>query len=107
MTEYPEPRELCGVYYRVKRDGKWKSICFSDLTPAEMDTLLAEMSYEHARGLAEAEFKAAADLVDFLRENVTDGGIENLREIAKLIAQILHHTGDATGTTCRDPSEDQ
>ena len=33
-------RRLDGVYYRVKRDGKWQNICFSDLTPDEREKLL-------------------------------------------------------------------
>lgn len=33
-------RELDGVYFRTKRDSKWKNICFSDLTEEEMDSVL-------------------------------------------------------------------
>ena len=33
-------RDLDGVYFRVKRDGSWQSICFSDLTDEEMDKVL-------------------------------------------------------------------
>ncbi len=33
-------RDLDGVYFRIKRDGKWQNICFSDLTDEEMDTVL-------------------------------------------------------------------
>lgn len=32
-------RNLDGCYFRVKRDDKWQSICFSDLTPDERDEL--------------------------------------------------------------------
>lgn len=35
-----EFRHLDGVYFRVERDGKWKSICFSDLTDDEMTKVL-------------------------------------------------------------------
>lgn len=35
-----EKRNLDGVYFRVKRGGKWQNICFSDLTDKEMDTVL-------------------------------------------------------------------
>lgn len=31
-----ECRDLDGVYFRVERDGKWKPLCFSDLTEQEM-----------------------------------------------------------------------
>lgn len=33
-------RELDGCYFRVKRDGKYEPICFSDLTKEERDTIL-------------------------------------------------------------------
>lgn len=32
-------RNLDGCYFRVKRDGKWQSVCFSDLTEKERDEL--------------------------------------------------------------------
>lgn len=32
-------RNLDGCYFRVKRDDKWQSICFSDLTEDERDEL--------------------------------------------------------------------
>ena len=28
-------RNLDGCYFRVKRNGKWENVCFSDLTAAE------------------------------------------------------------------------
>lgn len=33
-------RNLDGVYFRIKRDGSWQSICFSDLTEQEMDDVM-------------------------------------------------------------------
>lgn len=30
-------RNLDGCYFRVKREGKWQNICFSDLTKDERD----------------------------------------------------------------------
>lgn len=33
-------RNLDGIYFRVKRDGKWDNVCFSDLTDEEMDAVL-------------------------------------------------------------------
>ena len=32
-------RNLDGCYFRVKRDEKWQSVCFSDLTDIERDEL--------------------------------------------------------------------
>ena len=39
-------RNLDGVYLRVKRDGKWQSICFSDLTKEEMEQALENRTKE-------------------------------------------------------------
>lgn len=33
-------RNLDGYYFRVKRDGKYQSVCFTDLTPTETKTVL-------------------------------------------------------------------
>lgn len=32
-------RELDRCFFRVERDGKWQSICFSDLTEEERDSV--------------------------------------------------------------------
>lgn len=34
-------RDLDGLYFRVKRDGAYDSVCFSDLSETEMDEVLA------------------------------------------------------------------
>lgn len=39
-------RRLDGVYFRVKRDGKWQNICFSDLTDEEMDSVMDSRTTE-------------------------------------------------------------
>lgn len=33
-------RDLDGIYFRVKRNKRWESVCFSDLTYEEMDKVL-------------------------------------------------------------------
>ncbi len=33
-------RNLDGVYFRVMRNGKWDSVCFSDLTEEQMDLVM-------------------------------------------------------------------
>ena len=35
-------RNLDGVYYRVKRDGEWQNICFSDMTETERQDVIYE-----------------------------------------------------------------
>ena len=39
-------RELDGIYFRVERDGKWGSACFSDLTEEQMRDVLSGRSKE-------------------------------------------------------------
>ena len=31
--------DLDGIYFRVERDGKWQSLCISDLTPEELKSV--------------------------------------------------------------------
>lgn len=38
--EYPEIRNLDGVFFRVERDNKFCNICFSDLTEEEQDKMM-------------------------------------------------------------------
>jgi hypothetical protein len=40
---YPKRRDLDGVYYRVMREGKADSLCFTDLTTAEQDEFLESL----------------------------------------------------------------
>lgn len=35
-------RELCGMYFRIKRNNKWQNICFSDMTESEMHEILKD-----------------------------------------------------------------
>ena len=36
---YKPKRNLDGIYFRVKRDGKWDNVCFTDLTDEEITEL--------------------------------------------------------------------
>lgn len=75
MTEYPTPRELCGVYFRVERDGKWQNVCFSDMTDEEMEELTRRQKES-----ATPESQAAYWF-----------------NMARLMAKTLHEVGDAFG----------
>ena len=44
-------RRLDGVYFRVCRDGKWQSLCFSDLTEEEMNDVLKDRNSEWLKSL--------------------------------------------------------
>lgn len=45
-------RNLDGYYFRVKRDGKWINICFSDMTREEMEEVGKDEDIKWWRGLA-------------------------------------------------------
>lgn len=44
-------RELDGVYFRIKRDGEWCNICFSDLTQEEREKVVDGRSVEWLKSL--------------------------------------------------------
>ncbi len=44
-------RNLDGCYFRIERDGKWQSICFSDLTAAERDKVTEGKTAEWLKSL--------------------------------------------------------
>lgn len=44
-------RNLDGVYFRIERDNKWQSICFSDLTDEEMESVIKDKSSEWLRSM--------------------------------------------------------
>lgn len=44
-------RNLDGCYFRVERDGRWCSICFSDLTEEERATVLTGRNEEWLKSL--------------------------------------------------------
>lgn len=39
-------RNLDGIYFRVERDGKWQTLCFSDLTEEEREEVLKDKSQD-------------------------------------------------------------
>ena len=54
-------RELDGCFFRVERDGKWQSICFSDLTEEERDSVMKDRDERWLKSLC-------GHLADCLRE---------------------------------------
>lgn len=41
MKEKNMNRNLDGVFFRIKRNGVFENVCFSDLTDEEMDSMLS------------------------------------------------------------------
>lgn len=44
-------RNLDGYYFRVKRDGKWDNVCWSDMTNEERDEQMTNRSEEWLKSL--------------------------------------------------------
>ena len=45
-------RNLDGCYFRVERNGKWKNVCFTDLTDVEREKTIGERPAEWWKSLA-------------------------------------------------------
>ena len=71
-------RGLDGIYFRVKRDGMWQAVCYSDLTLAERDEV-ARKRAEHATPEQQAQW---------------------WRSMADLLADQLYNMGEHLGVTC-------
>ena len=48
---YPVRRDLDGVYFRVCRDDKWVTVCFSDMTVPEREQVMLGRSEEWLRNM--------------------------------------------------------
>ena len=59
-------RDLDGVYFRVKRDDKWQSICFSDLTDNEMEEVMKNRSDEWLKDMCKILGHTIRDIGDQL-----------------------------------------
>lgn len=51
MQKMKEIRDMDGVYFRVKRNGKWEVICFSDLTNDEQEKMMEGRSIEWLKSM--------------------------------------------------------
>lgn len=69
-------RDLDGIYFRVKRDGKWDNVCFSDLTDEEMDAVLEGRD------------------------------VEWLKSVCKILGRTIKRIGDEFDICCGDEEEE-
>ena len=63
-------RNLDGYYFRVKRDGKWDNVCWSDMTDEERD------------------------------EQMTNRNEEWLKSLCKGLGNVIHKIGEDLDITC-------
>lgn len=64
-------RNLDGAFFRVKRDGKWKNICFSDMSTEERLEVLKDKDIEFVKRLClimADELKQIGDKFDIIRK---------------------------------------
>ena len=55
-------RNLDGVYFRIKRDGSWQNVCFSDLTEQEMDDVMEGRTKEWLYNMCKILGKTIKDI---------------------------------------------
>ena len=61
-------RELDGCYFRIVRDGVGQSVCFTDLTKAERDALLADKDTQFLKNLCCYLAERIQELGDIIEE---------------------------------------
>lgn len=66
-------RELCGIYFRVKRDGKYENICFTDMTEEEQKEILDILSFEATQNLCLRLAQVVRNLGDMFDISAVDG----------------------------------
>ena len=48
---YPIKRDLEGIYFRVERNNKWETICFTDLTDDEKNEILKDKNEQWLKSM--------------------------------------------------------
>lgn len=72
QSNIPTVRNLDGVYCRVLRDGRYVSRCFSDLSEAEQDMIMAKYNAEQLRRLCRRlciSLRQIGDTLDLVRDD--------------------------------------
>lgn len=70
FTVYPIERKLDGVFFRVRRNGKWNNICFSDMTHDERKEVIGSRTTEWwmaLAGMMADDLRAVGDQFDIKR----------------------------------------
>lgn len=66
-------RNLDGVYFRVKRSGKWENVCYSDMEQKEREEVVAARIAERTPEGQAAWWRSLADI---MAEQLYDMGEE-------------------------------
>lgn len=65
--EYPVRRDLDGCFFRVQRDGKWLSLCWTDLTAEERESFMKDKDAYWLKRMLEyvtEEYRKTGDQLD-------------------------------------------
>ena len=57
-------RNLSGIYFREKQNGKWDNVCFEDCSEEKQDKILSGKSPEFIKSLAKMLGKTIKELGD-------------------------------------------
>ena len=57
-----QKRNLDSVYFRVKRDGKWDNVCFSDMTKEERNKVMENRDSEWLKSMCQILADTIADI---------------------------------------------
>ena len=96
-------RELDGVFFRVKRDGKFDNVCFSDLEEFEADEILTSCDDKWILSLIKILSQTLNDLLntcgfaDADRIMLTGHDRHWLIQMCKLMGAVIRNVGDGLG----------
>ena len=65
-TNYPVERNLDGIFFRVERNGKDVSLCFTDLTASEQEDVLSNYDRDALLRMCKILAKTLRGIGDFL-----------------------------------------
>lgn len=67
-------RELCGIYFRIKRNAQYENICFTDMTEEEQKEILNDLSPNAMRNLCLRLAQVVRILGDTFDLSAAEGG---------------------------------
>lgn len=66
-------RELCGIYFRVERNGKFEDVCFTDMTEMEQKRVIDDFSPEALRNMCMVLAGVVRNLGDMFDISAAEG----------------------------------
>lgn len=100
--DYPTKRKVDGVYFRVKRGGKFENVCFSDLTNYERHLVVNDWSSKPLLMLADEVASAIyhMNLLMGTRPIKNENTLERLRSAVCKIGAAVHEIGECCDIIC-------